>query len=268
MEHSLSPVMHNAAFAELGIDCVYVSFRVLPRWLRDAVRGLRSQGILGFNVTFPHKIEIVRHMQKLDQTAERIGAVNTVLNAEGELVGYNTDGVGAIEALKQNGVDLSDSSFTILGAGGAARAIVFALAEKATRIHVLNRTFRKAERLKREVKRKLRKDIEVAPLSKKWLTQTLSATNVLVNATSVGAGAEPRGSFMNELHLDRAMTVFDIVYGGPESTLLQKARQQGCKTIPGIEMLLYQGASAFEIWTGRGAPIETMRMALANHERQ
>lgn len=266
MEHSLSPVMHNAAFAELGIDCVYVPFRVLPESLKDAVHGLRSQGVLGFNVTFPHKIEIIKHMQKLNQTARQIGAVNTVLNAKGDLVGYNTDGIGAIEALHQNGVDLHNSGFTILGAGGAARAIVFTLAETTSRIQVLNRTFEKAKKLKREVKRKLRRDIMVLPLTKKCLTQALSTTNVLVNAASVGVDADSKGSFLDELGLDGRMTVFDIVYGQSESMLLQKARQQGCRTIGGIEMLLHQGASAFEIWTGRRAPIETMRRALASHQ--
>jgi len=266
VEHSLSPVMHNAAFRELGIDYVYVPFRVLSGSLRDAVRGLRSQGVLGFNVTVPHKVEILKYLDRLDLLAQLIGAVNTVLNAEGKLVGYNTDATGAVEALKQNGVRLSDSALTILGAGGAARAIVFALTKISPRIVVLNRTSRKALRLKQEVKRKMRRDIEINQLTKKSLAKALLTTDVLVNATSIGMESNPNCLPIDEADLGRDLTVFDIVYGPRETDLLRKARRAGCKTIGGIEMLLHQGAAAFEIWTGRKAPLDTMRDALANAE--
>jgi shikimate dehydrogenase len=264
VEHSLSPVMHNAAFTELGIDCVYVPFRVSPGSLENAGQGLRSQTILGFNVTFPYKMEIVKHIHKLNPTARLIGAVNTVVNTEGNLVGHNTDGAGAIEALVQKDIDLNNSTFTILGAGGASRAIVFSLAKTTARIQVLNRTFEKAQRLKLEVKRKLHRTILAAPLTKRSLEQALSTTHVLVNATSVGANTGPESQLIKGLDLDRRMTVFDIVYGRSETKLLQKAKQKGCTTISGIEMLLHQGASAFELWTGRKAPVDIMHRALAN----
>jgi shikimate dehydrogenase len=264
VEHSLSPVMHNAAFTELGIDCVYVPFIVLPGSLGNAVQGLRSQSVIGFNVTFPYKIEIVKYVHKLNPTARLIGAVNTVVNAEGNLVGHNTDGIGAIKALAQNGIDLNNSTFTILGAGGASRAIVFSLAKITSRIQILNRTLEKAQKLKLEVKRKLHRNILAAPLTKRSLAQALSTTDVLVNATSVGANADARNQFIEGLDLDRKITVFDIVYGRSETGLLRKAKQKGCRTISGIEMLLHQGASAFELWTGRIAPIDIMRRALAS----
>jgi len=263
VEHSLSPVMHNAAFRELGIDSVYVPFRVLSRFLEDAVRGLRSQGVLGFNVTVPHKVKILKYLQKLDPLARRIGAVNTVQNVDGKLVGYNTDATGAVKALEQNGVRLRDSAVTILGAGGAARAIAFALAEISPRIAVLNRTPEKASRLMQEVKHKTRRSIEVGQLTRGNLAKALSATDVLVNATSVGMERGSDRLPIDKVDLRRNLTVFDIVYAKWETDLLREARLTGCKTIGGIEMLLRQGAAAFEIWTGREAPLNTMREALA-----
>jgi len=259
----LSPAMHNAAFRELGIDCVYVPFRVSHRSLRDAVQGLRSLGVLGFNVTVPHKIEIVNYLHRLDALARCIGAINTVQNAEGRLVGYNTDATGAVKALGQSGVRLKDSAFTILGAGGAARGIVFALAKISPRIVVLNRTFEKAWKLKREVERRLRRNIEIGHLTKKNLAEALPTTDVLVNATSVGMEGNPNGLPIDQIRLGRNLTIFDIVYSRSETDLLRKARLAGCKTISGVEMLLHQGAAAFEIWTGRKAPLDIMRHALA-----
>ena len=262
VEHSLSPVMHNAAFRELGIDSVYVPFRVLPRLLGEAIRGLRSQGVLGFNVTVPHKIETLKYLQKLDPLAQRIGAVNTVLNTEGRLIGYNTDATGAVEALRQNDVRLDESAFTILGAGGAARAITFALAGISPRIVVLNRTFEKAQRLKREVKRKTQRNIETIKLTRRSLAKVLFTTDVLVNATSIGMESNQDCLPIDKPDLKRDLTVFDIVYGQRETDLLRKAKQAGCKTINGIEMLLHQGAASFKIWTGRKAPLNVMRKGL------
>lgn len=262
MEHSLSPVMHNAAFKKFGMDCVYVPFRVSPSSLKDAVRGLRSQSIRGFNVTIPHKAEIVKHLQRLDPLAELIGAVNTVLNAEGRLVGYNTDATGAVEALRQNGVPLADSTFTILGAGGAARAIAFALAEASPKISILNRTFERALRLKRDIKRKTGKKICAQQLTKESLAKALLTTDVLVNATSIGMEGELKCLPIDEANLARGLTVLDIVYCQGQTDLLRKAREAGCETIDGIEMLLHQGAMAFEIWTNREAPLDAMRDAL------
>ena len=263
VEHSLSPVIHNAAFEELNIDCVYIPFRVLTQSLGVAVCGLQSLRVLGFNVTVPHKVEVIKHLHSLSALARRIGAVNTVLNAKEGLIGYNTDALGATEALRQSGVHLNDSAFTILGAGGAARAIVFALAKISQRIVVLNRTVEKAQKLRQDVKRKLRKDIEVGPLTEKSLAKTLPTTDVLLNATSVGMDDHPKRFPFKQMDLTPALTVFDIVYSLSESELLGKARQSGCKTISGIEMLLHQGAAAFQIWTGRKAPLEVMRNALA-----
>jgi len=262
IEHSLSPVMHNAAFRELGIDSVYVPFRVPSRSLGNAVQGLRSQGVSGFNVTVPHKIEILKYLQRLDPLAQRIGAVNTVQNVNGKLVGYNTDATGAVEALRQNGVSLGSSAFTILGAGGAARAIVFALAKISRRIVVLNRTLERAQSLKREVKRKAHRSIEIGQLTRKSLTKALLTTDVLANATSIGMGDNPGCLPIEKTDLKRDLIVFDIVYGERETDLLRKARRVGCRTISGTEMLLHQGAEAFRIWTGRRAPIGSMRDAL------
>lgn len=254
--------MHNAAFDELGIDCIYVPFRVLSDDLEDAVEGLRSVGVLGFNVTVPHKTRIVRQLERLDGLAKRIGAVNTVLNRKGSLVGYNTDAIGALQTLKENHITTGDCSFTILGAGGAARAIVFALPKTSPKITILNRTPTKAESLRRDVKRKLGMEIEAGRLTKRTLSRILPSTDVLVNATTVGMKDDSQTFPIDKADLRRTLTVFDIVYRHSETELLRKARLSGCKTISGIEMLLHQGAAAFEIWTERKAPLKVMRSAL------
>jgi shikimate dehydrogenase len=263
VEHSLSPLMQNAAFQALRIDCVYVPFRVPSSCLRDAVHGFRSQGVLGFNVTIPHKIKIIKYLAELHPLARNIGAVNTVLNTKTGLVGYNTDAMGVIEALRRKRVRLNDSTVTILGAGGAARAIVYALVETAHRIVVLNRTRRKARKLKRDLERRLGRQIEIGDLTRKSLAEALRATDLLINATSIGMNGEDSSLPISQADLQQHLTVLDIAYGRSETELLRKARRSGCRTIGGIEMLLHQGAAAFEIWTGMKAPLTTMRNALA-----
>jgi len=254
--------MQNAAFSKLRIDSVYVPFRVPRTLLQDAVQGFRSQNLLGFNVTIPHKVTIVKYLDQMNHLARNIGAVNTVANINRKLVGYNTDASGAIQALKHGGVRLDDSICVILGAGGAARAIVYALAEETHRIIVLNRSLEKAHRLKEDVKRRLRREIQVDRLTRSVLGKTLPRANVLINATSVGMEGKEGTLPVEESCLRREITVFDIVYGPSETDLLRKARRSSCRTINGIEMLLHQGAAAFETWTGKKAPLNTMRDAL------
>ncbi len=262
VDHSLSPVMQNAAFQKLDIDSVYVPFNVLPSFLLDAVRGFRAQHVMGFNVTVPHKVEIMKHIDRSDTVSKAMGAVNTVLNTKGELIGYNTDATGAMEALKHGNIDVSDSSFAVIGAGGAARAIVFALAGAAPKIIILNRTVGKAQNLKKDVTQVLQVDIEVARLTKKSVTSALSTANVLINATSIGMKGSIGDLAIRDKDLRKDLTVFDIVYGTSDTCLVRKAKRLGCKTIDGTEMLLHQGAAAFEIWTGRKAPLTTMKNAL------
>ncbi len=262
--HSLSPAMHNAAFRRLGMDSVYVPFDVAPCFLKDAVRGFRAQHIQGFNVTVPHKLEIARHLDRLDKLSRLIGAVNTVLNKKGKLIGYNTDATGAMEALKRGHINLHKSTFAVVGAGGAARAIVFSLAQTARKIIILNRTSGKAEHLKRDVTEAIRADIEAAPFTKKTIADTLAKTDVLINATSIGMKTRSLNFPIEDKYLRKDLAVFDIVYGRSDTYLVRKAKQSGCRTIDGREMLLHQGAAAFEIWTDRKAPLNTMRDAL-NH---
>ncbi len=268
VEHSLSPVMHNAAFRKLGMDSVYVPFDVAPCFLEDAVRGFRAQHIQGFNVTVPHKVEITQHLDRLDKLSRLIGAVNTVLNRKGELIGYNTDATGAMEALKHRHINPHKSAFAVVGAGGAARAIVFSLAQTARKIIILNRTPGKAERLRRDVTKTFQADIEAAPFTKKTIADTLTKTDVLINAASIGMKTGSSNSAIEDRYLRKDLTVFDIVYGRSDTYLVRKAKQFGCRTIDGREMLLHQGAAAFEIWTGRKAPLNTMRDALSRMARR
>ncbi len=263
VEHSLSPVMQNSAFEKLGMDCVYVPFRVGTRALGIAVQGLRSQGVLGFNVTVPHKIGIVRHLDKLDPVAKKVGAVNTVKTAQNKLVGYNTDTTGVLEALKNNGIIPNNNTFTILGAGGAAKAITYALIDSASRIAVLNRTLEKVYELKRGLKRKSGKEIQIDRLTKRNLMREIHTTDVLINATSIGMKGNP-GKIPIEGDLPKNLVVFDIVYDRCDTELIQRAKRSACRTIKGTEMLLYQAAAAFELWMGVEAPIDTMRHSLVS----
>jgi len=262
IEHSLSPMMQNAAFRKLGLDYAYVPFSVVPRLLGEAVRGLGSLGVVGFNVTVPHKVRIIKYLHRLDSVASNIGAVNTVVNDGSRLVGYNTDASGAIEALRQGGIHSDKSDFTIMGAGGAARAITFALAGGALDIKVLNRTLRKAEELRRDLRKKTGREIQVGRLTRKNVVDAISETDILINATSIGMKGGKGRLPIRESDLRSGLTVFDVVYSKHGTDLLRMASHCGCNTISGFEMLLHQGVAAFEIWTGTKAPIQAMRDAL------
>jgi len=265
VEHSLSPVIQNSAFEKLGMDCVYVPFRVATSALGVAVRGLRSQGVIGFNVTVPHKTEIIKYLDKLDLIAKNVGAINTVKIAQNKLVGYNTDTTGVVEALKTNGISPGDNTFTILGAGGAAKAIAYALIESTPRLTVLNRTFEKARGLKRNLMRRSGKEIKIDSLTKRNLERELLKTDVLINATSIGMKGN-LGKIPIEDNLPQDLVVFDIVYDRCDTELVRQAKRSGCRTIRGTEMLLYQAAAAFELWTGVKAPVDTMRDSLVSFE--
>ena len=262
VEHSLSPVMQNSAFEKLGMDCVYIPFRVASSVLGVAVKGLRSQGVLGFNVTVPHKTKIIQYLDKLESHARNVGAVNTVKTVENKLVGYNTDSIGVVEALKTNGILPSDNTFTILGAGGAAKAITHALIESAPRISVLNRTLERAHGLRRDIRRRSGREIKIGSLTRRNLERELHTTDVLINATSVGMKGNP-GNIPIEGDLPQDLVVFDIVYDRCDTELVKQAKRSGCRIIRGTEMLLYQAAAAFTLWTGTKAPVDTMRHSLA-----
>lgn len=261
VEHSLSPYIHNAAFKHLKLDFVYVTFKVSKENVREALEGARALGIRGLNVTMPLKTAVIRHLHKLDPNAEKIGAVNTILNNEGKLTGYNTDGLGALEALKANGQNPAGKNILVLGAGGAARAVAFALCKDAKDMTVLNRTPEKARILAEELSRIFEKKVKFGGLSEDALKREVEKTDILVNATAVGMAPKINETPIDTKLLHSNLTVFDLVYNPPETRLLKEAKAIGAKTVDGISMLVYQGALSFQIWTGRKAPVDVMTRA-------
>ena len=262
IEHSLSPQMHNAAFKKLGLNCIYLPFRVTRRDLKSAVMGIRALNIRGINVTVPHKTAVVKFLDELDESAQVIGAANTILNDEGRLIGYNTDGLGAARALEEQGEDPSDKRIVLIGAGGAARAIAFTLARRARSIFILNRTQRKAVELAKAIERKLGKKILARSLARNSLLEALRDADILINATSAGMYPRTERTVATRNVLHSGMVVFDIVYNPVKTLLLREAKAAGAKTVPGVDMLVHQGAEAFKIWTKYSPPVEVMRRAV------
>jgi len=264
VEHSLSPVMHNAAFEELKLDFVYVAFRVRRKELREALNGARSLDILGLNVTMPHKNAVMKYLDETDSTARSIGAVNTILNDQGKLIGYDTDGIGALKALKENGITPKGKKLLLLGAGGAGKAIAFHAAQEVEELVILNRTPQKAKKLAEALRKEYNKKINGNTLSTEIIEEELNDTEILVNATSVGMHPDVNQSLVPPSLLKSDLCVMDIVYDPIETKLAKDAKAVGAKVVSGIEMLVYQGAASFEIWTNRSAPVTVMKQAVLN----
>ena len=261
IEHTLSPTIQNAAFNHLKLDFVFLAFHVKAVELENALRGMCGFGIHGLNVTMPHKNAVISHLDEVDSTVQFLGSANTILNEDGKLSGFNTDGVGTLNALRENGTKLSEKKVLLLGAGGAAKAIAFALAQEAGELVVLNRATEKAEELAERLTGTLGKTVVGCALSPDVIAENLQDSDVLINATSVGMSPDANQSVVPPQLLRSGLTVMDIVYNPVETKLARDAKAAGANVVSGVEMLIYQGALSFEIWTGRSAPIEVMRKA-------
>lgn len=251
VSHSLSPPMHEAAYRELGISARYVTFEPEPEALEAAVSGADALGISGLNVTIPFKQDVLSTVAA-DELATRIGAVNTI-DFSGTPTGHNTDAVGVRRAFEHHDTDLDGTKAMLIGAGGAGRAVAFALAEAGATVRIANRTEARAEELAAAVPRASGHGLDS-------LAELLAEADVLVNATSVGM-EEDRSPIPAET-LSADLTVMDIVYRPLETRLLREAREVGAKTIDGAWMLLFQGVEAFELWTEREAPVSVMNDVL------
>ena len=259
IEHTMSPVMHNAAFQELGIDYLYVAFRVRKEELGKAVAGMRALNIRGLNVTIPHKINVIPLLDELDPLIEKIGAVNTIVNNDGVLKGYNTDATGFLQALLERGVEPKGKNVAILGAGGASRAISFILAERGAHLFILNRSSSRAEELAGRISQTSRDGAKALRLDEENLSSVLKSVDILVNTTSLGMSPNVDESPLPAKLLRPGLVVFDIVYNPIKTRLLGEAGAAGARTISGIEMLAWQGALASEKWTGQKEPLELMK---------
>jgi shikimate dehydrogenase len=261
IEHTMSPVMHNAAFKKLGLDYVYVPLLVRPEGLADAVSGLRALHVRGFNVTIPHKVKIIPRLDGLDPMAEHIGAVNTVVNNGGELRGYNTDAAGFLAALEEQGFVPRDEKVALIGAGGAARAIAHGLAQQEAQLTILNRRQELdwAYEIAGLIEDSFKQKVTVLELGKANLKKALDGASLVVNATSLGMTPDTDATPVPAELLSDTQLVFDIVYNPVETRLLREAAAAGARTIGGVDMLAWQGALAFKMWTGRDAPVDLMR---------
>jgi shikimate dehydrogenase len=262
VEHSLSPAMHNAAFAELGIDWAYVPLPVHPDNLQRALKGLAALNFVGVNVTVPHKQAVMRYVDELSDAARLTGAVNTIQIKEGKYYGYNTDAYGFLHALVEAGCHPKGMRVAVLGAGGAARAVVFALARaEAKSITVINRTQERAAFLVDDLADAFpNSQINSTPFTRKDLSRLKDTIDLVINATSVGMyphiDANP---WPADVPLPRQALVNDLVYNPLETLFLKNAQSTGLTAVDGLGMLIHQGAYAFETWTGHKPPIDTMR---------
>jgi shikimate dehydrogenase len=261
VEHTMSPPMQNAAYKKLGLDYIYLPFHVRPEQLAQAVDGLRAVNARGFNVTIPHKVSIIPMLDGLDPQAEKIGAVNTVVNDDGELRGYNTDAPGFLKALLEQGVEPRGKNIVVIGAGGASRAVSYILAENDASLTILNRQLELdwAEDIAELIREDFGKKVRVLELTKDFLADALRGTHILVNATSVGMSPAVDASPVPAELLRPDMYVFDVVYNPVMTRLLREADKAGAHTVSGVDMLVWQGVLAFEKWTGHSAPVEIMR---------
>ena len=261
--HSLSPLMHNTAFAHHGIEAVYLPFAVRPSHLRMAVKSIAALQMGGVNVTIPHKQAVLAWMDELSPEARLIGAVNTIHLQDGRLHGYNTDGIGFLHALEEGGRAVAGRTVLLLGAGGAARAIAVQLCLSGIgRLLLANRTLARAEDLAAFLKQNIsHADISVVTMGESSLAAQLPDTDIVVNATSIGM--HPHDPLLlPSTALCPQHLVCDIVYRPLQTPLLRAAQQRGAHTVDGLGMLLHQGAKAFEIWTAHAFPLAMIRARL------
>lgn len=263
VEHSMSPVMHNAAFKYLNLDYVYVPF--LVENLEDAVIGASALNIKGLNITIPYKKEVIKYIDKIDESAELIGAVNTIKFDKGHIKGFNTDGIGAVKAIEEIS-SIKDKNVIILGAGGAARAIAFQiLIDGAKSLIIANRTPENAIKLQNDIKEKLDVDVKTLNFGLQ-LEDEIKDADILINTTPIGMYPHA-----NQKPLVKASTmhpnliVNDIVYNPLKTGLLKEAEKAGARPVSGIKMLIYQGMKSFEIWTGVYPPFKIFENALKKY---
>ncbi|HJV65226.1 MAG TPA: shikimate dehydrogenase [Geomonas sp.] len=264
VSHSLSPLMHNAAFQALGLDWVYVPFPVAPADLAQAVRGLAAAGVAGFNVTIPHKVAIMPLLDSISPQAELIGAVNTVQVKDGRLAGHNTDGIGLLAALKSRlGFVPAGRSVLVLGAGGAARSALVSLAQAgASRVEIANRSLDKGSELAGELGPGLSAPLAAVGLERLTDAGYLAGFDLIVNTTSVGM-ADDSFPGLSLAPLKAGAAVYDMVYAPPVTPLLREAAASGVPAANGLGMLVAQGEAAFAIWTGMHPPEGCMEQALS-----
>ncbi|MCI5943549.1 MAG: shikimate dehydrogenase [Eubacterium sp.] len=271
IRHSSSPAMHNEAFATLGLDYAYLAFEVDNDSLEDAVKGLRALKMVGSNVSMPNKTVVGQYLDKLDPAAEMAGAVNTIVNRDGVLTGYITDGIGYMQSLKDNNIDVIGKKMTVTGAGGAAKAIeIQAALDGVKEISIFNRKdkfWSAAEKTVETIRKNTDCIVNLYDLDdKEKLREELADSYLFAQATGVGMKPlEGQCVIPDKSFLRPELIVTDTIYSPRETALLKMAKEVGCKTMNGLGMMLFQGDAAFYLWTGQHMPIEHMKEVLDIH---
>lgn len=264
--HSLSPVIHNAGYAALDLNFVYLAFDTTD--LAGCLAGFRAiHGFRGLSITIPHKMAVIPHLDEVDPVAAKVGSVNTVSKADGALIGSTTDGPGTLRAFAETGVDLAGKRVVFLGSGGAVRAVAFAMAELASpeSLRILGRTSVNVDSLVNDLRERTSASVSGGGIDRD-LAAALQEADVIVQGTPIGMhGSDESQSAVPSALLQEHHVVFDMVYRPSKTQLIVDAERRGCTTILGIEMLLNQAALQFELWTGKSAPIAAMRDSLARH---
>lgn len=264
VEHSLSPMIQNAAFEELGLDYAYLAFQVGTEDLKTAVDGLKVLGVRGFNLTMPTKSLMCELADQLSPAAQIIGAVNVIVNEDGIYKGYNTDGIGFMRSVKEE-IDIVGKKMTLMGAGGAAASIlVQAALDGVGEISVFSRRgkfYERAERIIAALETQTKCVIHLYDFTDtERFKKEIAESEILVNGTSVGMAPNVDQCIIEDERIFRkGLYVYDVIYNPRETLLLKKAKEAGCRTQNGLNMLLYQGAAAFELWTGRQMPVDVIR---------
>jgi shikimate dehydrogenase len=254
VEHSLSPLMHNAGYEALNIDdkFIYLGARVDLKDIKAVVCAMRAMSLRGLTCTIPHKVKVIRYLDKIDKTASKIGAVNSIVNDKGILKGYNTDWIGVVKPLEKV-TALKGKKAAVLGAGGASRAVVYGLLAKGSKVTIFNRTVGNAAKLANDF------NCGFGDLKDE---AAVSDNDIIVNATAVGMAPNTEASPISSQLITNRHIVFDAVYIPYETKLLKKAKEKGATVIHGTEMLLHQGTAQFELYTGKPAPVDVMRKVL------
>jgi len=260
ISHTASPAMHNAGFKKLGLNFIYVPLHVKPDQLETAVQAIRAYNFAGINVTVPYKEAVIPFLDKIDKKAESIGAVNTIVNRDGKLIGYNTDGEGFLQSFKhESGKSAKGKSVCILGAGGSAKAIAFGLlAEAPRKMVILNRTQEKADSLASRLKSN--NNLEISTPAWETRSKWAEKADIIINTTSLGLQPNPRETPLeSHTSLTNRQICYDVIYNPSETRFLADAKKSGAKTINGAGMLAYQGLLAFQLWTGKTVDFEIFR---------
>ncbi len=262
--HSLSPELHNAAFEALGVPFVYVAHDVQPGDVATVLAGARAMGYRGLSVTIPHKVEAMHAVDEVDATARVIGCINTVVNEGGRLLGYNSDGLGALGALRDAGADPRGKRVLVIGSGGAARAIAVTIAREAppARITILGVELDQLDRLAADVRVRGESEVMAGELTPAALKEAIAGAEILLHCSPVGMHPDTESSVVPPPLWRESLVVFDAVYNPRRTKLLRDAAVAGCTTVEGVEMFLGQAYVQFELWTGRKAPRDVMRQVV------